>query len=52
MKVDILCPICNKVIAKKEQDGSINKAYLWCRRCRKEIFLNDKVDKIEPESNK
>ena len=51
MKEIICCPICKKIIGKVEQEGNIEKAYLWCRRCKKEIYINNAKDfKTKPES--
>lgn len=41
MKKMILCPICHKLIAKIDEDGEMRKAYLWCKRCKNEIYIND-----------
>ena len=46
MKKMILCPICYKIIGKIEEDGELKKAYLWCKRCRNEIYI-DNVKKFK-----
>ena len=51
MKKIILCPICHKTIAKIDENGQMIKTYLWCRRCKKEIYIdNVKEIKTKPES--
>ena len=45
MKKAILCPICSKLIGKIEEEGKMEKAYLWCRRCKKEIYINNASEK-------
>ena len=53
MKQIISCPICHKIIGKIEENGQMQKAYLWCRRCKKEIYIdNAKELKNMPESKK
>lgn len=41
MKKEIVCPICYKLIGKIDEDGEMKKVYLWCKRCRKEIYIED-----------
>lgn len=41
MKKMILCPICHKLIGKLEEDGELKKVYLWCRRCKREIYIEN-----------
>lgn len=41
MKKMILCPICHKIIGKIEEDGELKKVYLWCKRCRNEIYIDN-----------
>lgn len=51
MKKIICCPICRKTIAKIDEDGKMIKSYLWCRRCKKEIYIdNTDILKNKPES--
>ncbi len=51
MKQKITCPICHKVIGKIDEDGEMKKVYLWCKRCKNEIYIKDiKNFKLEPES--
>jgi len=40
----ILCPICYKIIGKIQEDGELKKAYLLCRRCKKEIYIDNVKD--------
>lgn len=47
MKKNINCPICGKLLCKIENNGKIEKAYLYCKRCKKEIYINN-----VPESQK
>lgn len=44
LKVDIKCPECGKLLAKKHKWVKIPSIYLYCKVCRKEI------EYIEPES--
>lgn len=44
MKKTILCPVCNKIIGKLDAKGEMCKVYLWCRRCRKEIYIENAKD--------
>lgn len=41
MKEGIMCPICNKLVGKIDEEGEMKKVYLWCRRCKKEIYIED-----------
>lgn len=41
MKNIICCPICNKTVGKIDANGEMKKVYLWCRRCKKEIYIED-----------
>lgn len=41
MKKMILCPICHKLIGKIEEDGEMKKVYLWCKRCKHEIYISN-----------
>lgn len=50
MKKAILCPICHKIIGKIDEKGQMEKAYLWCRRCKKEIYIENTKDFNKPES--
>ncbi len=51
MKQKVTCPICHKLIGKIEKDGEMKKVYLWCKRCKNEIYIEDiKKMKTEPES--
>ncbi len=51
MKNTIFCPICHKIIGKVEENGEMKKVYLWCRRCKKEIYIDNAKDfKNKPES--
>ena len=51
MKQKITCPICHKLIGKMEESGEIKKVYLWCKRCKHEIYIeNTNKMKVEPES--
>lgn len=53
MKLTINCPICHKTIGKIEENGQMKKAFLWCRRCKKEIYIEDADNlKNKPESCK
>lgn len=36
---DIVCPYCNKMLAKIEYCGKADKLYLWCKKCKKEIYI-------------
>lgn len=49
MKKIICCPICRKTIGKIDEDGEMKKVYLWCRRCKKEIYIGNVKD-IETRS--
>lgn len=46
MKRDILCPQCGKILCKIEQEGKLEKVYLYCKKCKQEIY----IDK-EPKSH-
>jgi DNA-directed RNA polymerase subunit M/transcription elongation factor TFIIS len=41
MKINILCPNCSKMIAKKDDTASLQGLYLWCKNCRKEIKIDE-----------
>lgn len=36
-KVEIKCPICGKLLAKKKGNAKIYGIYLYCKVCKKEI---------------
>lgn len=37
LKVDIKCPECGKLLARKHNGTSIPLIYLYCKVCKKEI---------------
>lgn len=37
LKVDIKCPECGKLLARKHSGTSIPLIYLYCKVCKKEI---------------
>lgn len=41
MKTNVNCPICCKTLCKLEEKGKLENVYLYCKRCRKEIFLKE-----------
>lgn len=48
MVKEVRCPKCNKIIAKMDEKGTMDKVYLYCKRCKKEIFIQS----LEPKLNK
>ncbi len=46
MKINIICPECGKILCKRDRDGMVNGIYLYCKKCRKEIYIR----KEEPMS--
>lgn len=40
MKENVNCPVCGKVLCKMEHDGSLAKVYLYCKRCKREIYIS------------
>jgi len=53
MRKIICCPICQKIIGKMDEEGQMVKVYLWCRRCKKEVYIEDTnkiINKNKPES--
>lgn len=36
-KVDIKCPHCGKLLAKKKKNIIVQSIYLYCKVCKKEI---------------
>lgn len=54
MKVEIKCPNCGKLLAKKEEGIYINGIYLYCKLCKKEIEYkeepNCKDSLLEPNN--
>lgn len=46
MKRNIVCPDCNKILCKMEQEGILKKVYLYCKKCKEEKYIE-----IEPKSH-
>lgn len=43
-KIEIRCPYCNKLLAKVDKKShNIKGLYLYCKRCCKEIKIEDKT---------
>lgn len=40
-KVEIRCPLCNKWIAKKDENVDAFGIYLWCPRCKHELIIKN-----------
>lgn len=40
---EVKCPICNKLIAKKEKGRDTKGIYFWCPRCKK----NFEIDSVQ-----
>lgn len=49
MKNVIYCPICHKTVCKMDTNGEMRKVFLWCRRCKKEIYIED-AEKFKDKS--
>lgn len=41
MIVDIRCPECGKLVAKKEKEASSSHIYFYCTRCKKNFEFED-----------
>ncbi len=41
MIVDIRCPECGKLIAKKEKEASSANIYFYCSRCKNNFEFKD-----------
>lgn len=41
MLVNIRCPKCNKLVAKKEKEASSRDIYFYCTRCKKNFEFDD-----------
>ncbi len=41
MIVDIRCPKCSKLVAKKEKEASSINIYFYCTRCKKNFEFNN-----------
>lgn len=46
MVKEIRCPECNKIIGKMEEEGTMKKVYLYCKRCKKEIYIQSLEPKL------
>lgn len=46
MKKDIVCTDCGKILCKIESDGQLKKVYLYCKKCKKEVYIE-----LEPQSH-
>lgn len=38
---NVLCPDCQKLLCKIEDDGKIKKVYLYCKRCKQEKYIEE-----------
>ena len=43
MVIDIRCPKCDKLVAKKEKNASSQDIYFYCTRCKKNFEFEDSV---------
>ena len=41
MIVDIRCPKCKKLVAKKEEKVSCEQIYFYCTRCKENFEIKD-----------
>lgn len=41
MIVDIRCPKCDKLVAKKEEKASSTNIYFYCTRCKENFEIED-----------
>ena len=41
MIVEIRCPKCGKLVAKKEKEADSSKIYFFCTRCKENFEFND-----------
>lgn len=41
MIVDIRCPKCNKLVAKKEEEASSINIYFFCTRCKQNFKFEE-----------
>lgn len=41
MIVEIRCPKCGKLVAKKEKNASSSDIYFYCARCKKNFEFNN-----------
>lgn len=41
MIVDIRCPKCDKLVAKKEEKASSKNIYFYCTRCKENFECKD-----------
>lgn len=39
---DVRCPVCGKLLAKKDKDEKIYGIYLYCKVCKKEINIDER----------
>lgn len=46
MKINVVCPCCNKVLCKMEDTGILKKVYLYCKMCKEEKYIE-----LEPKSH-
>lgn len=44
--MNIVCPDCNKILCKIDDFGKIERAYLYCKRCKEEKYIEK-----EPKSH-
>lgn len=35
----VFCPYCGKKLFRIDKDSIYNNIYVWCKTCRKEIFI-------------
>lgn len=39
---EIRCPLCKKLIGKKETETKLDGIYFWCPRCKKNLDISRK----------
>lgn len=42
MIVEIRCPKCSKLVAKKEEEANCEKIYFYCTRCKQNFEIKNK----------
>lgn len=53
MKKNVNCPVCGKILAKLGDNGKMENAYLYCKRCKEEIFLKEvSIESLEQRQRK